>query len=149
MPIYTFKLEDGTFETCFHGNLDRAIEDLTSRNEPVGRSIEVIRVGSNLATFEMHYKNIDRMVNGTIYTKTGANGDLGVNLQHVERRILKYKKQRMAETRIVDKMNLPAALVRQIVRGLSMYNDLPPPKRVRKKKAKNKEPEQQSMQSPN
>lgn len=129
MPIYSFKLEEGAYEACFHGNIDRAIEDLTSRNEAAGRSVDITRVGANLATFVLRYPNINREINGTIYSREGANGDLGVNLQHVERRILKYKKQRMAETRIVEKMNLPAALVRQIVRGLSMYNELPPYKR--------------------
>jgi hypothetical protein len=129
VPIYSFKLEEGAYEACFHGNIDRAIEDLTSRNEAAGRSVDVTRVGANLATFVLRYPNINREINGTIYSREGANGDLGVNLQHVERRILKYKKQRMAETRIVEKMNLPAALVRQIVRGLSMYNELPPYKR--------------------
>ena len=129
MPIYSFKLEESAYEACFHGNLDRAIEDLVSRNEAAGREVDIEVLGSNLATFVLRYPNIDREINGTIYCRTGANGDLGVNLQHVERRILKYKKQRMAETRIVEKMNLPAALVRQIVRGLSMYNELPPYKR--------------------
>ena len=129
MPIYSFKLEEGAFESCFHGNIDRAIEDLISRNEVVGREVDVKVLGSNLATFVLRYPNINREVNGTIYSREGANTDLGVNLQHVERRILKYKKQRMAETRIVEKMNRPAALVRQIVRGLSMYNELPPYKR--------------------
>jgi len=129
VPIYSFKLEEGAFESCFHGNIDRAIEDLISRNEVVGREVDVKVLGSNLATFVLRYPNINREVNGTIYSREGANTDLGVNLQHVERRILKYKKQRMAETRIVEKMNLPAALVRQIVRGLSMYNELPPYKR--------------------
>lgn len=128
MPGFSFKIDNGAYETNFYGDLSRAIKDLKRRNEKAGRSVSVEEIGPNRARFTVQYNNIDRTITGEIYCTMRTEKYPKPDVADLEKKILKLKRQNVPETHMVGILGVSASLIRQIIRGLIEANKLEPTK---------------------
>jgi hypothetical protein len=128
MPIFSFKYDDGPYVTNFYGDLDRAIQDLTERNEKAGRKVETEKTGANRARFTIHYQNVMRSVTGDVYCTMKTEKYPAPDIKAMEKEVMRLKRKKIPETQIVKIMGVSASLVRQIVRGLIEAKKLRPTK---------------------
>jgi len=128
MPIFSFKYDDGPYVTNFYGDLERAIQDLTERNEKAGRKVETEKTGANRARFTIHYQNVVRSVTGDVYCTMKTEKYPTPDIKAMEKEVMRLKRKKVPETQIVKIMGVSASLVRQIVRGLIEAKKLKPTK---------------------
>ena len=128
MPGFSFKIDNGAYETNFYGDLSRAIQDLKRRNEKAGRSVNVEEIGPNRARFTVQYNNIDRTIKGEIYCTTRTEKYPKPDVAGLEKSVLKLLKQNIPETHMPKLLGVSASLVRQIIRGLIEAKKLKPTK---------------------
>ena len=128
MPGFSFKIDNGAYETNFYGDLSRAIQDLKRRNEKAGRSVNVEEIGPNRARFTVQYNNIDRTIKGEIYCTMRTEKYPKPDVAGLEKSVLKLLKQNVPETHMPKLLGVSASLVRQIIRGLIEAKKLKPTK---------------------
>jgi len=128
MPGFSFKIDNGAYETNFYGDLSRAIKDLKRRNEKAGRSVNVEEIGPNRARFTVQYNNIDRTIKGEIYCTMRTEKYPKPDVAGLEKSVLKLLKQNVPETHMPKLLGVSASLVRQIIRGLIEAKKLKPTK---------------------
>jgi len=128
MPGFSFKIDNGAYETNFYGDLSRAIQDLKRRNEKAGRSVNVEEIGPNRARFTVQYNNIDRTIKGEIYCTMRTEKYPKPDVAGLEKSVLKLLKQNIPETHMPKLLGVSASLVRQIIRGLIEAKKLKPTK---------------------
>ena len=131
MPGFSFKIDNGAYETNFYGDLSRAIKDLKRRNEKVGRQVEVEETAPNRARFTIRYTNIDRTINGEIYCTMKTEKYPKPNVADLEKSVLKLLKQNVPETHMPNLLGVSASLIRQIIRGLIDANKVNKPRKGR------------------
>jgi len=128
MPGFSFKIDNGAYETNFYGDLSRAIKDLKRRNEKAGRTVNVEEIGPNRARFTVQYNNIDRTIKGEIYCTMRTEKYPKPDVAGLEKSVLKLLKQNVPETHMPKLLGVSASLVRQIIRGLIEAKKLKPTK---------------------